>query len=418
MSFTSGFQPIVSAFRNPNYGIYTVGSGVSLIGTWMQRIAVGWLAWQLTESGTWLGLLAFANLFPTVVIAPFAGVVADRWHRLTVIKISQSLALVQALMLFALTVSDLITPATLLGLTLWLGMVAAFNQPARLALIPSLVRDEDVAAAVAINSVIFNCARFIGPAAAGLLIVAGGVSAAFAVNTLSFAVFLYALSHIRLAPETRSDAATQGVFGDIRDGLRYVAGHPAIGTLLALLTATSLCARPVVELLPGVAAEIFGGGAGTLALLTATVGIGAVAAGLWLARRPGNGGLTAIVLTAALAIALALLAFVATDRLWIAVPALAAAGFFMVANGVASQTLLQLNVDPAMRGRTLSLYGLIFRGGPGLGALAIGALSEWVGWNAALAAGGVLTAAAALWAWGRYGRLRLAFEPDRYTKAR
>ena len=116
-------------------------------------------------------------------------------------------------------------------------------------------------------------------------------------------------------------------------------------------------------------------------------------------------------MTAALAIALALLAFVATDRIWIAVPALAAAGFFMVANGVASQILLQLNVDPAMRGRALSLYGLIFRGGPGLGALAIGALSEWTGLGAALAAGAVLTAAASLWAWRRYERLRRALEP-------
>ena len=410
MSFLAGFKPIVNALRNPNYGIYTIGSGVSLIGTWMQRIAVGWLTWQLTESGTWLGLIAFANLFPTVVIAPFAGVVADRWDRLTVIKISQSLALVQALMLFALTVSDLMTPETLLGLTLWLGIVAAFNQPARLALIPSLVRGEDVAAAVAINSVIFNCARFVGPAAAGLIIVAGGISAAFAVNTLSFAVFLYALSRIRLAPEVHPDAVTRGLFGDIRDGLHYVADHPAIGTLLALLTATSLCARPFIELLPGVAAVIYGGGAGTLALLTAMVGIGAVAAGLWLARRARQRGLTAVALTAALTTAIALLAFVTTDRTWIAIPALMVAGFSMVANGVATQTLLQLRVDPAMRGRTLSLFGLIFRGGPGLGALAIGGLSEWIGLSASLVTGAVLAAAASLWAWSRYGRLRQALE--------
>jgi predicted MFS family arabinose efflux permease len=411
MSLSAGFHPIVNALRNPNYGIYTLGSGVSLIGTWMQRIAVGWLTWQMTESGTWLGLIAFANLFPTVLIAPVAGVVADRWNRLTVIKISQSLALLQALMLFALTVSDLMTPGLLLGLTLWLGMVAAFNQPARLALIPSLVRDEDVAAAVAINAVIFNCARFIGPAAAGLIIVAGGIPAAFAVNTLSFAVFLYALSRIRLAPEIRPDTATRGLFGDIHDGLRYVAGHPAIGTLLALLTVSSLCVRPFIELLPGIAAVIYDGGAGTLALLTATVGIGAVVGGLWLARRARQRGLTAVALTAALTTAIALLAFVTTDRTWIAVPALMVAGFSMVANGVATQTLLQLRVDPAMRGRTLSLFGLVFRGGPGLGALAIGALSEWIGLSAALVAGAVLAVAASLWAWSRFGRLRRALEP-------
>jgi len=410
MSFRAGFQPIVNALRNPNYGIYTVGSGVSLIGTWMQRVAVGWLTWQLTESGTWLGLIAFANLFPTVLIAPFAGAVADRWHRLTVIKISQSLALVQAFTLFALTVSDLVTPMILLGLTLWLGIVAAFNQPARLALIPSLVGDEDVAAAVAINAVIFNCARFIGPAAAGLLIVAGGVSAAFAVNTLSFMVFLYALSRIRLAPRIRPPGAAPGFLGEVRDGVRYVVGHEAIATLLILLMATSLCARPFVELLPGLAAEIRGGGADILALLTGTIGVGAVAAGLWLARRPSRDGLTAVVLTAALGTAASLLAFVASDRIWIQVPALAATGFFVVANGVGTQTLLQMRVDPAMRGRALSLYGLIFRGGPGIGALAIGALSEWIGLRAALAIGAVLAVAASLWTWGRFKRLRKVLE--------
>ncbi len=199
----SGFGGIARALRNPNYGLYTAGNAASLIGTWMQRIAVGWLTWQLTGSGAWLGAMAFADLFPTVIIGPVAGAAADRWDRLRVTKISQALAMAQSIVLFLLTVSGHITIELLLVLTAALGVIAGFNQPARLALIPSLVRREDLAAAVAINSIIFNSARFIGPAVAGLMIVAGGISAAFAANAVSFVFFLVALSRIHL--ESRPD---------------------------------------------------------------------------------------------------------------------------------------------------------------------------------------------------------------------
>ena len=164
----------------------------------MQRIAVGWLTWRLTGSGAWLGAMAFADLFPTVIIGPVAGAAADRWDRLRVTKISQALAMAQSIVLFLLTVSGHITIELLLVLTAALGVITGFNQPARLALIPSLVQREDLAAAVAINSIIFNSARFIGPAVAGLMIVANGISAAFAANAVSFVFFLRGLSHIQL----------------------------------------------------------------------------------------------------------------------------------------------------------------------------------------------------------------------------
>jgi predicted MFS family arabinose efflux permease len=401
-----GLKRIASAFRNRNYAIYTTGSGVSLIGTWMQRIAVGWLMWQLTESGTWLGLVAFANLFPTIVVGPFAGVIADRWDRLRVIKTSQSLALIQALTLFALTAAGVMTAPILLILTFWLGAVAALNQPSRLALIPSLVREEDVSTAVAINSVIFNCARFLGPAVAGLIIVAGGVALAFAVNALSFVAFLFALSRLHLVQADDAPVRGEGILEDLREGFRYAVGHAGVAALLAILTVTSICARPVVELLPGFAAAVFAGGPETLALLTSTVGIGAVIAGLWMAQRQTSQGLTVIVLSGATAIALALFAFVASDRLSVALPALAIAGVFMVANGIGTQTLLILRVAPAMRGRVLSLYGLIFRGGPAIGALALGALSESTGLRIALALGAAITLLTALLALTRFPHLR------------
>ncbi len=412
MDAGSGFANILRALGNPNYGIYTAGSSVSLIGTWMQRVAVGWLAWQLTGSGAWLGAVAFADLFPTVIVGPLAGAAADRWNRLRVIKVSQCLACCQSLTLFVLTATGLITIELLLLLTLALGVVVAFNQPARLALIPSLVPRADLPAAVAINSVIFNAARFVGPAVAGLLIVTSGVAAAFAANTLTFTVFLFALSRIRLrhAPE-RGEGASGRLFGEVAEGLRYAAGHGGIAPLLLLLIVVSICARPFVELLPGFADRVFGTGADGLAILTSTVGLGAVVGGLWLARRAGPQGLTTLVLGSSLALALALFAFVATRDLWVAVPALAVAGFCMVMGGVGTQILLQLSVEPDMRGRVMSLYGLIFRGGPAIGALLMGVSSEAVGLRWPLAAGAALTLIACATIWLRRGRLARALEP-------
>ena len=406
MAIGSGIHRIIGALRNPNYGVYAAGNIVSLTGFWMQRVAVGWLIWELTESGTWLGLIAFALLFPTVLISPFAGAAADRWNRLTVIKINQVLALVVSVVLFVVTALDVVTPWLLLTLTLCHGIIGAFNQPARLAIVPSLVPERDISAAVAINSVIFNMARFVGPAAAGIVIVTLDVAAAFAANAASYAVFLYALSRIRIDREERPAARDRSLFGDIHDGLVYVAGHRTIAALLALLVVSSLCARPVVELLPGFASAVFGGDAGTLAILTSTIGIGAVVGGLWLAGRPSDAGLPVIVFSAVGAMAVALLAFVATTELAVAIPALAVAGFCFVVNGVGSQTLIQLRVDPAMRGRVLSLYGLIFRAGPAAGALGMGAFSEIAGLRVALTVGAVLTLAVAVATWIVYRRMR------------
>lgn len=409
---SSGFGGIARALRNPNYGLYTAGNAASLIGTWMQRIAVGWLTWQLTGSGAWLGAMAFADLFPTVIIGPIAGAAADRWDRLRVTKISQALAMAQSIVLFLLTFSGLITIELLLILTAALGVIAGFNQPARLALIPSLVRREDLAAAVAINSIIFNSARFIGPAVAGLMIVAGGISAAFAANAVSFIFFLLALSRIHLEP--RPDAVRverRSLLGDVADGMRYAANHPGIAPLLLLLTIVCICVRPVVELLPGFAATVFASGADGLAILTSTIGAGAVLGGLWLARRSSDpAGLTTIALGNTLVLALSLLAFVASDRWWIALPALAALGACMVITGVGTQTLLQLSVEGAMRGRVLSLYGIIFRGGPAVGALIMGIASEHAGLRLPMAVGSLLAMLAWLWTWCARARITRALE--------
>jgi predicted MFS family arabinose efflux permease len=400
MSILAGIGNISRTLAHRDFGVYVAGNSISLIGTWMQRIGVGWLAWELSHSGAVLGLVAFADLFPGVLIGPFGGALADRADRLRVIKIAQTLIMLQALALFVLTASGAINVPLLVVLVLFQGAVIGFNQPARLALIPSLVPRPDLATAVAINSIVFNTARFIGPALAGVVIVALDVSAVFALNALSFLAFLFALSRLRLQPSA-APRSRRSMLGAIADGLRYALSHPGIGPILVLQAVLAVCARPFVELLPGFAAEVFGRGAPGLALLSSTIGIGAIAGGLWLAQRPGQTGLPRIVLATSVMTALTVLAFALCRWFWPAVACVALAGFAMVVAGAGTQTVLQTAVDEDMRGRVLSLFGLIFRGGPALGALAMGAASEALGLQAPLTAGALIGLVAALLLWRR-----------------
>jgi MFS family permease len=392
-------SPLGLPFRNANYGLYVAGSGVSLIGTWMQRISIGWLTWELTHSGLWLGIIAFADFFPVLLVGPVAGAAADRWDRLRVVKTSQTLSLIQATVLFALTASGHINIGLLVLLAALQGVLVAFNQPARLALVPSLVGEADVASAVAINSVIFNCARFIGPMLAGLVIVWSGVPAAFAANALSYVAFLLALTRIRLSPAATTRAKPRGFKADLREGLRYTATHPAIASVLVLLIAIGIGARPLNELLPGFAAQVFNSGAGGLSILASATGAGAIIGGLWLGHRAPSSGLTSVALAASFASALAAVMVSATDSMWIAVPAVAAFGFCVSSAGIAIQTIVQLAADRDMRGRAMGVYGVIFRGAPTIGALAAGLASTSLGLRWPIIAGAGIVVAASAWAY-------------------
>jgi predicted MFS family arabinose efflux permease len=394
--------------RNANFGIYSAGAAVSLVGMWMQRIAIGWLTWQLTRSGLWLGIVAFADFFPVLLIGPIAGAIADRWDRLRVVKTCQTISLVQAATLFAITASGHINIGLLVALAAVQGTVVAFNQPARLALVPSLVPAADLAGAVAINSVVFNLARFVGPMCAGPAIVWWGVEAAFAANVLTYAVFLMALARIRLAPAAHAHGKDRSFAADLREGIRYTATHPGIAALLVLLTAIGIGGRPLNELLPGFADDLFRSGAGGLSILAAAIGGGAILGGVWLGHRAHAGGLTAIALAGALIGALAAMATIATGSMWIAVPAIAVFGFALSTSGISIQTLVQLSSDRAMRGRVMGLYGLIFRGAPAIGALAAGLASAHFGLRWPVALGALMVIAVCLWTWRRRDRIAQA----------
>jgi predicted MFS family arabinose efflux permease len=392
-----GFGNIARAFASRNYRLFAAGNAISLIGTWLQRVAVGWLAWQLTHSGTWLGLVAFADLFPTVVLSPWAGALADQRDRVRIIRVSQIVAMTQATLLALLTGFGIITIWSLFALAVLLGSANAVNQPARLALIPSLVERINLPSAVAINSIIFNGARFIGPALAGIVIAEGSIALAFAINAATYIAFLLALAGLDGVREDRHHADRK-FFAAMIEGYVYAARHPGIGAMLLLMAITSLGTRGFIELLPGFADNVFGRGPQALAWMTATVGLGAVLGGLWMVRRPAIAGLTSVVFANTLLMTAALLGFAATAQFWIALPCLAIAGFGLVVSGIGAQTLVQSAVATAVRGRVMALYGMIFRGGPALGALAMGVASEHIGLRAPVAAGAILCALYWLWA--------------------
>jgi predicted MFS family arabinose efflux permease len=285
------------------------------------------------------------------------------------------------------------------------GLVDGLVQPARLALVPSLVPRSALATAVAINSIVFNLARFAGPALAGLAIVWWDVSVVFALNAMSFLAFLLALARLRLQPVALDGQGRRSMLSAIADGLRYTGGHRGIGPLLLLHAILAVSARPFFELLPGFASDVFGRGASGLAMLGSAVGIGAVAGGLWLVQRHQEARLTKVALGSSFLVTLSVLSFSLTTWFAVALVCMVLAGFGMVVAGVGTQTLIQTSVDEAMRGRVLSLFGLIFRGGPAIGALVMGAASEFVGLQVPVAAGTIIGLIAAILIWRHRGAI-------------
>ena len=366
-------------FANRNYTLYTMANGTSLIGLWIQRLAVGWLAWQLTGSPLWLGIIAFADLCPTVVVGPFAGALADRHSRLRVAWVTQVLAFAQAAVLCLMTWTGVITIWWLLLLTFLLGVFHGAGQPARLALVASLVRRENLGTAIAFNSVVFNSARFVGPALAGVVITTMGIAPAFLMNALSFLGLVVALPRLKLPRMTPETRPTSSLVGDVGEGFRYCLGHASIGPLLLMMMAASVLAAPVAELLPAFADEVFGRGAAGLAWLTSATGIGAAIGGIWLTQRRSLVGLTTIAFASLLVLGGSLLVFAATANFWVAVAAMTVMGLGRLLSGVGVQTLIQTAVDEQMRARVMSLYGVLFRSGPAIGALAMGGLSGALG---------------------------------------
>lgn len=385
---------IWATLTEPNFARYISGNCLSLIGTWMQRIAVGWLTWELTRSPTWLGIIAMADFFPVVLTGPLGGVLADRYSRIGVMVWAQVGAAVSAVALFILSATDRLDIWSLTGLVFLTGVAMGLNQASRLALAPSLVPREKLTTAIAINSMIFNSARFVGPIISTAVIAQWGIEASFALNACSYAALIVALLSLDIPRRERraKDAAPRSIMDDIREGLAFIGTHTPIRLIIAVMVMAALCLRPIVDLLPGLTADVFAKGADEFALLTASIGIGALIGGFWMARRGGIVDQPVIALVGVVGSAAAGLGVIATTSFAVALPFTTAAGFAMVVSGIGMQSTLQFITPPAMRGRVLSVYGIIHIGGAGVGAFFLGLIAEVIGLRPPIAIAAVLGA--------------------------
>lgn len=312
----------------PNYRNYMAGNFVSQMGLWTQRVGVQWLTWELTESPSWLGVMAFVDFFPIVVMAPLGGALADRLNPLAALRLYIALSGILSAVIAALALSGLIAIEALLALVLANGCVLAFNYPLRLSIIHTLVGREFLTSAISINSVGFNVARIGGPALAGLIIARWGAGAAVSFTVFADVVFIIALFWVRLlGPGRKAEKKPfRAIVGEIADGYRYVKGHAGLASLVVILVATSLFARPFTDLFAGFADRVFERGSDGLAWLTSMQGVGAAAGSLALARVYGVEGLTARMVLSLLVLSLAVLGFAASDVFWIALVCTLVAG--------------------------------------------------------------------------------------------
>ncbi|MDI6748119.1 MAG: MFS transporter [Rhodocyclaceae bacterium] len=368
------------ALRSRNFRLFFAGQLVSLIGTWMQQIAMIWLAYRLTDSVAMLGLVGFASQIPILLFSTLAGVWSDRIDRRRLLLLTQFLSLLQALALFGLTVSGAITPAALLMIAFLLGCINAIDLPARQAFVAQLVTDRsDLPNAIGLNSLLMNGSRFVGPTLAGLLVAAAGEAACFLVNALSYLAVLVALAAIRVAPRK---VRVQPALTALRAGLAYAFTHPQIRLPLFMVAGFSFFVTPYAVLMPAFARDIFHGDAQTYGFLVGSAGIGSLSAALFLALRGSGGiatGLDRLSAYATLTAGIALAAFALAPTLIIAYPLLAVLGFCVVITVAGSNTLIQTVVEEDFRGRVMAIFSTAFLGIAPLGSLAVGGIGEILG---------------------------------------
>lgn len=376
------------ALRHRNFRLYFSGQLVSLIGTWMQQVAMGWLVYRLTGSVFLLGLLGFASQIPVLLFAPFGGVISDRYDRHRLLVLTQTLAMVQALILAALTLGGWVQVWHLVLMASILGLINAVDAPVRQSFVVLLVEDQaDRPNAIALNSLAMNSTRLVGPALAGAVIGLVGEGMCFLLNGLSYLAVLVALL---LMNPPRHPRRAHSLFGGLKEGLDYAVHHRPIRALLSLAALVSVMVVPYVVLMPYYAKVVFHGDAHTLGLLMACSGLGAMTASLFLASRKSVAALSRHVPAAAGVGGAALMAFAFSTNLWLSMSALVVAGFGVIATAAGSNTLIQTLVEERFRGRVMSLFTVAFLGMAPVGNLLSGAIAHYVGVPATLFGGGVL----------------------------
>ena len=380
-------MPALSAFRHRNYRLFFAGQLVSLTGTWMQSVAQAWLAYQLTHSAALLGIVGFASQVPTLLLSPVGGLVADRFPRRRVLLATQTASMLLAFALAALTLSGEITVAWILALAALSGMANAFDIPTRQAFAVDMVGRDDLISAIAPNSSVFNAARVLGPAIAGILVARIGEGWCFLANGVSYIAVLGCLLAMRLPAHIQA-AVKSSAWSSVREGFVYVAQAKPVRALLLLLGLVSLTGMPYAVLMPVFAKEILGGGAHEMGLMMGCSGAGALLGAIVLASRKSVKGLGAFVAFCAGGLGIALVAFSFSRTFWLSAALLVPVGFCMMSEMASSNTLIQSLIPDRMRGRVMSVYAMMFMGMAPIGALLAGTLATQIGAPATVAAGG------------------------------
>ena len=384
-----------SALSSRNFLIYLVGSTISLHGLWVYRVALGWFAWQLTGSELWVGIISFSQFAPAVLFGPLFGVIADRVDRRIASIVINSCSSANMLLLALLATFGQVDIVVLTSLSLLQGALDGAHTPVRMTLVPNLVARQQLQSAIASTSISFNVSRLVGPAIAGVVIATLGVSAAFAINGVSYLAIVAAVFFVKLKPLSSHNKKTSDVWSELLDGVRYVRNHSTIRSLLFIIAVGSVFGRGALEMLPAFADAILGRGSAGLATLTSVMGVGAVATGLVLAR--STHWLNIGIIRMSVVFAGVLIAgFGANDSFWVAVVLVLILGVVLSLGGVGSQILLQSLVDEQVRGRVSSLWGVIAFGGTAIGSLLVGSASAAFGLQITVIAGGLLCSVAAL----------------------
>ena len=385
------------ALRHRNFRLFFGGQSISLIGTWMTRIATSWLVYRLTKSSLMLGTVGFVGQIPTFLLAPLAGVIVDRINRHKVLVWTQTIAMLQSLALAALTLTHHINIAEVLALSVLQGVVNAFDMPARQSFMVEMVEDPaDLSNAIAINSSMVNLARLVGPALAGVLIAATNEGWCFAIDGLSYIAVIISLLLMHVKPSALAHASTS-MLHQLREGWDYVANFSPVRTILLLFAVLSLMGFPFMVLMPVFAAQVLHGGPHTLGFLMGAVGVGSLGSGLSLVLRRSVRGLTGVLPIAAAIFGIGLILFGLSHALWFSMLMMLVTGFGMMQGTTVSNTIIQTLVDSKMRGRVMSFYMMAFVGMAPFGSLLAGAMAHAIGAPRTVIFSGAMCLAGGLW---------------------
>jgi len=367
------------AFRSRNYRLYFAGQSVSLIGTWMQKTAVSWVIYTLTHSTFMLGVTLFASQFPSFLLSLFGGVVSDRYNRFRVLLTTQVASMIQATILAVLILMKHYAVWEILALSVMLGVINAFDVPARQSLVYEMIEDKkDLPNALALNSSMVNLSRLIGPGIAGFILEYWGDGVCFALNAASFIAVIGSLLLMTL-PKYVKQPHTKNVFGELREGFAYLKATPSISYVIMMLGLISLLVLPFSTLIPYYAREVFKGNATTFGVIDSVIGLGAFTGAIFLASLHAGSNLKKILSINTLVFGVGLVLFSHENTYWLALVFATIAGFGMMSQITISNTLIQTTVEPNMRGRVISFYAMAFFGLQPLGGLLVGSVSKWIG---------------------------------------